>query len=179
MILFGLIGLILNLVALGVTMLFQAYTIARVLILTYILVFSSGLGPALYIYISTSLPAGCVLCDILCMERTWFLCNFTLLYIKASPIGASGAFFIYAGGCLISLIHLSMELPETRNKTFKEVMAFYNIHYDTIVVTVDLEASKTLLEIVALREMPGVIADRLKESVIIEEEYAENLSKWW
>jgi len=70
-----------------------------------------------------------------------------------------------------------MELPETRNKTFKEVMAFYNIHDDTIVVTVDLEASKTLLEIVALRETPGVIADRLKESVIIEEEYAENLSK--
>jgi len=71
-----------------------------------------------------------------------------------------------------------VELPETKNRTFKEVMAFYNIYGDTVAETaVDPEAPKIPLGRVALREAPGVVAERLKESFLSDKECAKKFEQ--
>jgi len=70
--------------------------------------------------------------------------GFSFLYIENSPIGAPGAFFIYAAGCILAFIYCWYELPETRGKNFTQVMARFGIKVEQKQVSED---PKTLKEI--------------------------------
>jgi len=121
----GLYIILATLVATALTIIFDAWIVTRYLILVYCFVFSATLGSVVYILVPSLVPAmGCNIA--FCFNGlAIFIVGYTFLYIKESAIGAAGAFWIYAGFCAISIVHLTIELPETKGKTLDEVMLFF------------------------------------------------------
>jgi len=121
----GLYLLIINLVAIAVTIMLDAWVITRYLLIIFCFVFSASLGSTVFILIPSLVPAmGCNIA--FCFNGiASFVIGYTFLYIKDSSIGPSGAFLIYAGFCAMSILHLTFELPETQGKTLDEVMLFF------------------------------------------------------
>jgi len=121
----GLYIVLATLVATALTIILDVWIITRYLIIFYCFVFSATLGSVVYILVPSLVPdMGCNIA--FCFEGlAIFVIGYTFLYIKDSAIGVAGAFWIYAGFCAISIVHLTIELPETKGKTLDEVMLFF------------------------------------------------------
>jgi len=121
----GLYIVLATLVATALTIILDVWIITRYLIIFYCFVFSATLGSVVYILVPSLVPdMGCNIA--FCFEGlAIFVIGYTFLYIKDSPIGAEGAFWIYAGFCVISIVHLTFELPESKGKTLDEVVSFF------------------------------------------------------
>jgi len=114
-----------TLVATALTIILDVWIVTRYLIIFYCFIYSATLGSVVFILVPSLVPAlGCNIA--FCFNGfAIFVVGYTFLYIKESTIGAAGAFLIYAGFCAISIVHLTIELPETKGKTLDEVMLFF------------------------------------------------------
>jgi SP family sugar:H+ symporter-like MFS transporter len=121
----GLIGVMGILCGFATSLLTEAYIACRALLIIYCFVYSATIGSVTYMIVPQLVPAMLSNVPFIFNGLASFLVGFTFLYLKESSFGASGAFFLYAGACLLSLIHCLYDLAETKNKTFDEIMRFY------------------------------------------------------
>jgi len=136
----GLVLLFCILCALSISILCQANYVTVYLVLAYMFVFTSTCGSVMFFAVPLLVPAIGVNFAFTCYGITSFVAIFTFLYIETSPIGAAGAFFIYAGACSIAFTICWFGLPETRGLNFTQIMAKFNIKVEEMKLTADPES---------------------------------------
>jgi len=112
---------------LATTLLVGADTAAVVLVLTYVFIYSMTLGPIAFQIVSQIVPA--LGSDIVFSLNALvtFAIGVTFLVLVDSRIGVAGAFYLYAGFAVLAAIYCLVGLPETTNKTFDEILAYFTM----------------------------------------------------
>jgi sugar porter (SP) family MFS transporter len=125
LLLFGFGGLFLIYAVLGLLYRFQFQGKPMlVLVLAAIGCYAMSLAPATWVVIAEIFPnrirSSAMSIAVTALWSACFLLTYTFPILNAS-LGAAGTFWTYAAVCLVGVIFLSFQLPETKGKTLEEI----------------------------------------------------------
>lgn len=119
-------GMAASLTALGLLFKLDPNAIFPILIviLTYVAFFAVGMGPGVWVVMSELFPTrirGRAMA--IATVTLWLACTaLTLTFLSlVNAIGVSGAFWLYASICVLTLIFVWRVVPETKGKTLEEI----------------------------------------------------------
>lgn len=130
LLLFSSAGMGVSLAALGAVFVFQPSAAALVLglIVCYVICFSVGMGPCVWVVMAELFPTrirGRAMS--VATIALWLACLLiTLTFLSlVKAVGASGAFWLYAAMCVVSLLFVWRYTPETKGKTLEEIEGWW------------------------------------------------------